>query len=88
MKKEELILKRLDVLNDKLDRSDDTNILEAPWVKRLLELKEISELDRSIVVEMIDHIAVFNSGKIKITYNFSNELGLLFKNEYCDQKIG
>lgn len=52
------------------------------WLKRLLELKDIESLDRDIVVEMISEIRVYENRKIKITYNFGNELEHLFSSVY------
>lgn len=45
-----------------------------PWIQRLMELKDIQELDRQIVIEMIHEIKVYENHKIVITYNFTDEL--------------
>ena len=58
------------------------DVFETPWLKRLLELKDIESLDRDIVVEMISEIRVYENRKIKITYNFGNELEHLFSSVY------
>ena len=58
------------------------DIFQTPWLRRLLELKDIEELDRDIVVEMIDEIIVYENRKIKIRYNFGNELEHLFSSIY------
>lgn len=81
-KKESLFLKQLEALEKKKDEDVIDNVFELPWVKRLLDLKEIESLDRSIVVEMIHHISVYEDKKIKISYNFSNELEHLFSSVY------
>ena len=47
--------------------------------KRLLEKKEITELTREIIVEMIDSICVYEGKRIKIVYNFSDEYEELMK---------
>ena len=47
-----------------------------------LGLKDIEALDRDIVVEMIDEVIVYENRKIKIRYNFGNELEHLFSNVY------
>ena len=52
--------------------------------RRLLELKDIEELDRDIIVEMIDQITVYENRKLKISYNFGNELEHLFSSVYCE----
>ena len=43
-------------------------------MKRLLEMKDIEKLDRVEIVEMVDQIVVYENCKIKIRYNFGNEL--------------
>lgn len=58
------------------------DVFETPWLRRLLELKDIEALDRDIVVEMIDEVIVYENRKIKIRYNFGNELEHLFSNVY------
>lgn len=78
LKKEELFLKQLDVLEQEKNEGITVNVFETPWVKRLLELKEIESLDRDIIIEMIDQITIYENRKIKISYNFSNELEHLF----------
>ena len=62
------------------------DVFETPWLKRLLELKDIEALDRDIVVEMIHGITVYENHKIKITYNFSSELEALFKTVYTNKE--
>lgn len=76
--KEELLLKQLDNLGKKAEQNI-YNILELPWIRRLLEYRTIESLNRDIVVEMIHKIEVFEDHRIKITYNFSDELSELFK---------
>lgn len=49
-----------------------------------MELKDIEELDRDIIVEMIDQITVYENHKLKISYNFGNELEHLFSSVYCE----
>ena len=60
------------------------DVFETPWLRRLLELKDIEELDRDIIVEMIDQITVYENRKLKISYNFGNELEHLFSSVYCE----
>lgn len=81
-KKEELYLKQLETLEKEKDEGITSHVLESPWIKRLLELKDIESLDRDIVVEMIHQIFVYESKKIKIIYNFSDELEHLFTSVY------
>lgn len=82
LKKEELYLKQVEALEEKKKENITEDVFETPWLKRLLELKDIEALDRDIVVEMISEIKVYENRKIKITYNFSDELEHLFTSVY------
>lgn len=81
-KKESLFFKQLEVLEKEKEENVTSDVFESPWIKRLLNLKDIESLDRDIVVEMIHHISVYEDKKIKISYNFSNELEHLFSSVY------
>lgn len=80
--KEALYSKQIETLEAKKKETVTEDAFETPWLKRLLELKDIEELDRDIVVEMIDEITVYENRKIKIRYNFGDELEHLFSNVY------
>lgn len=82
LKKEELYTKQIEALEEKKKESITEDVFDTPWLKRLLELKDIEALDREIVVEMISEIKVYENRKIKIIYNFSNELEYLFTSVY------
>ncbi|GAA6285973.1 recombinase family protein [Blautia caecimuris] len=82
LKKEELYSKQIKALEEKKKDNVTEDVFETPWLKRLLELKDIKSLDRDIVVEMISEIKVYENRKIKITYNFGNELEHLFSSVY------
>lgn len=71
---------------EKTDELTDANMFEHPWLKRLLEFKDIEALDRDIIAEMIDEIKIYENCKIVITYNFSNELEKLFSPTYTLNK--
>lgn len=80
IKKEDLLLSQIKRLTEPLSgRLPDTcpEILpETPgksWCRHLLEHQNIQRLDRSIIVEMIHKIEIYDGHKIKIIYNFSNE---------------
>ncbi len=74
LKKEELYKKQTETLEQKLKESVAEDIFQTPWMKRLLEMKDIEKLDRVEIVEMVDQIVVYENCKIKIRYNFGNEL--------------
>lgn len=78
IKKEELLLKQIELL-EASGKESQKDLFESEWVKRLLQLKDIEELDRSTVIEMIDSIYVYENRKIKIVYNFTDELKDLFE---------
>ena len=82
--KETLYSKQIETLEEKKKESVTEDVFETPWLMRLLELKDIEELDRDIIVEMIDQITVYENRKLKISYNFGNELEHLFSSVYCE----
>ena len=82
--KETLYSKQIETLEEKKKESVTEDVFETPWLRRLLELKDIEELDRDIIVEMIDQITVYENRKLKISYNFGNELEHLFSSVYCE----
>ena len=88
LKKEELYSKQIEALEEKKKDNVTEDVFETPWLKRLLELKDIETLDRDIVVEMISEIKVYENRKIKITYNFGNELEHLFSSVYRVESEG
>lgn len=87
LKKEELLTKQLDSLANQKNADNTTDIFSSPWINRLLELGTVEKLDRDIVVEMIHEIIIFENRKIKIIYNFSNDLESLFATVYSDKKV-
>lgn len=82
IKREQLYKKHLEMLESTQNENMTENILNSPWLKRLLEMKDIESLDRNIVVEMISEIKVYEDHRIKIIYNFSDELEYLFTKIY------
>ena len=87
LKKEELYKKQTETLEEKVKESVTKDVFQTPWLKRLLEMKEIEKLDRDMIVEMIDQIVVYENRKIKIRYNFGNELEHLFSSVYQESKV-
>ena len=62
---------------ERLEASDEDEIIRHAWVERLVELGELKELDRETVTQLVKTIRVFEDHRIEITYLFSEELGLL-----------
>ena len=87
LKKEELYKKQTETLEERMKESVTEDVFQTPWLKRLLEMRDIEKLDRDMIVEMIDQIVVYENRKIKIRYNFGNELEHLFSNVYQESKV-
>ena len=85
---EELLEKQLESLMEHQDEDIPQTVFENPWIKKLQKFRSINELDRDIVTEMIHEIRVYEDSKIKIIYNFSNELEHLFQTTYTSDNIG
>lgn len=82
LKKDALYSKQIEVLEKRKTENTHETLFDSPWLKRLLEIKDIEYLDRTIVVEMIHEIKIYENHKIKIVYNFSEELNHLFAKVY------
>lgn len=78
-KEEEELNQKLRNLEKQVQKKKESDVLDLPWVKHLIEHKQITELTREIVIEMIDEIQIFEDKHIKIRYNFSNEYENLMK---------
>ena len=50
---------------------------EQPWISALLREGRLSALDRATLAETVNQILVFEGGRIEITYTFSDDLGIL-----------
>ena len=80
--KEELYIKQIEFLEEKKSEAIPEDITQIPWIKKLLKMKNIEELSRDIIVEMIDKIEIFEKKRIKITYRFGDEMKDLFSKVY------
>lgn len=72
-----VIQSKIDIINQ---TKDTQTITSNPWIEQLLKYEQLDHLDRQTVVEMISMIYVYENHKIKIVYNFSNELETLLNN--------
>ena len=61
LKKEELYKKQTETLEEKMKESVAKDIFQTPWLKRLLEMRDIEKLDRDMIVEMVDQIVVYEN---------------------------
>ncbi len=82
-KKEKLYQDKLDLLKQNSNEQSD-ELIHSPWAVKLLKYQNIIELDRQIIVEMVNFIEVFQDNHIEITYNFSDEFDTLFEKYYCN----
>ena len=71
--------KKIQISKEEVQGHEKEDILQNARIRKLLDTRSITELTRGIVVEMVDCIYVYEGKKIKIVYNFSDELESLFK---------
>lgn len=69
---ESLLTGQLEALDAPLESQ-----LDQSWVESLLEKGELDRLDRVTVAETIDHIKIFEDGRLEIAYTFADDLGSL-----------
>lgn len=77
--REEMLLKKQEELRRREDATLHQEVLESAWIRRLVRMKSIDKLDRDILADMVDSIIVYEEKRVKIVYNFSDELDALFK---------
>ncbi|MDE7282843.1 MAG: recombinase family protein [Lachnospiraceae bacterium] len=70
--KEELLKKHLESLESQEPARELPDILSLPWVKHMLEYREVEHLDREIVTSMLHEIKIYQNNKIKVVYRFRN----------------
>ena len=64
---------------ERLQEDDETDLLEQPWVDKLLSQGELTELDRATLAQTVKEIRVFEGKRIEINYLFSEELRALLE---------
>lgn len=75
--KEKLLNQKIGTLDEENNHAPCNNVFDRPWIKNLLKFKELNQLDRAIITDMIDTIFVYENNHVKIVYNFRDELNLL-----------
>ncbi|MGN0436977.1 MAG: recombinase family protein [Lachnospiraceae bacterium] len=75
----ENIKKQIEFYSD--DSFEKKKTVRDEWLEKLLKYRTIDKLNRSIVAEMIHVIYVYENQRVKIVYNFSDELNLFKTNE-------
>lgn len=86
--KEKLLTQKINSLSERCQEQPDEDVFHNPWIKRLLSIRSMNQLDRDTVVEMIHKIIVYENHRIKIIYNFSDELETLFSISYDAKNKG
>ena len=75
------IIENLDKQKEKQEEIINGNSL---WIENFKKHKNITELDRDIITEIIDYIEVHENKKITIHFKFMNELNKIL--EYIDEE--
>ena len=73
------IIVNLDKQKEKQEELIDGN---SKWIENFKKYKNITELDRDIITELIDYIDVYENKKIKIHFKFINELDKILEYIY------
>ncbi|MDD6618329.1 MAG: hypothetical protein PUF14_07015 [Clostridiales bacterium] len=76
LRKEELYAKQRETVRRKQQEA------MTPLSPRLLEQKRFQQLNRSIIVEMVQEILIYENHRIRIRYRFSDEAKNLFSDRY------
>lgn len=63
------------------NKEQEKNTFRDEWLEKLLKYRTIDKLNRSIVAEMIHVIYVYENQRVKIVYNFTDELNLFKTNK-------
>ena len=69
---EQALRQQLEALAEKAE-----DVLEQPWVDKLLSLGHLEELDRITIAQTIKEIRIFEGKHVEITYLFSSQLDTL-----------
>ena len=69
---EQALRQQLDALAEKAE-----DVLEQPWVDKLLSLGHLEDLDRITIAQTIKEIRIFEGKHVEITYLFSSQLDTL-----------
>lgn len=73
--KETHLKNELNVLNQSLDElKNKESLLEKDWVLSLKQYRNITTLDRIVLVELIDTIKVYENNNIEVIFKFSEEM--------------
>lgn len=71
-------------LNKQREKQEEIIDGNSKWIENFKEYKNITELDRDIITELIDYIEIYENKKIKIHFKFKNELDKIL--EYIDNE--
>ena len=71
-------------LNKQKEKQEEIIEGNSKWIENFKQYKNITELDRDIITELIDYIEVYENKKIKIHFKFMNESDKIL--EYIDNE--
>lgn len=71
--------KKVCAAKDEAKEYGKDDVFQNARIRKLLDTHAITELTRDIVIDLVDCIYIYEGKKIKIVYNFSDELESLFK---------
>ena len=61
-------------LDEQWKKEDEVINEKNKWIEEFKTYKNITQLDRDIITELIDYIEIYENRKIKIYFKFMNEL--------------
>ena len=61
-------------LGKQKEKQEEIMDVNSKWIENFKQYKNITKLDRDIIVELIDYIEIYENKKIKIHFKFINEL--------------
>jgi len=71
--------KALECLTRELEEAVSVDDKKSEWVEHFQKYHDIPALTRAIVVDLIDHITVFEGNRVKIVFRYQNEFDAILK---------
>ena len=73
----EKIKKNIENLDKQKEKKEESIEDNSKWIEDFKKYRNITELDRDIITELIDYIEVYENKKIRIHFKFVNELEII-----------
>lgn len=68
------ITKKMEVLIEKRAQAMQGEVKLRPWMESMKKYSNLKALDRKVLIALVDHIDVFEGGRIEIHFRFEDEL--------------